>query len=222
MEYLDRNKRRYCQCYHLYNKTKRGEIDRGNIRFAMIITVRSRRLKAWWNSAFEISLVLLLQVAIHVLVPLQRLRCSGKQDVHHWASIWPRQWGPLHLPSGRTQPDPRRLWPRLQHVLGYSCKPHQKPLPVLPHEGKISVAVLFIDMLKITSLNIADHSCILIRVSFGFCFAFVAFNCQTFLEVWDKWVFDQRMISWPVWISCQREFQFGIDTFYLPKKSRPA
>lgn len=122
---------------------------------------------------------------------LQRLHRTWKQDIHHWAGVWSWQLCPLHLPSGRTQTDPRRLRPRLQHVLCCPWKLHQKPLPIIPHEGEISILLFFIAKPVLEPWDIAVHGNIAINLSILF------FNCQTFLKsnvllMKEKWAFEQQ------------------------------
>lgn len=77
-----------------------------------------------------------------LLLSLQRFHCAWKQDIHHWTGVRSWQWHTLHLPRGKPQTDSGRLRPWLQHVICCPWKPHQKPLPIFPHKGEISM-ILF-------------------------------------------------------------------------------
>lgn len=160
------------------------------------------------------------------LLSLQRLHRAWKQDVYHRAAVWTWQRCPPHLPGGRTHADPRILRPRLQHVLCCPWKPHQKPLSVLPHKGKISI-MFFCRKVVLEPMDATVQSCIVTHLS-RFC---VVFHCQTFLKgnihlMEDKWAFDQRSANWQAdpFGSVPRGCCHGLDTFYLrlePKVEGP-
>lgn len=149
----------------LFNKS--GLVENKMATSVVTYSIRESHIQS--NSAFE-GLVMLWSFVFRLaLLSLQRLHRTWKQDIHHRAGVWPWQLWPLHLPSRRTQTDPRSLRPRLQHVLCCPRKPHQKPFPILPHEGEISIMMFLIAKLVLEPMDIRVQSYIIINLSFFFC-----------------------------------------------------
>ncbi len=157
-----------------------------------------------------------------VPLSLQRLHRSWKQDIHHRAGVRPWQRCSLHLPSGRTQTDPGRLRPRLQHVLCCPWKPHQKPFSVFPHKGKLKIKSFVYCKAPLQVFGAILLSLWAFPVVF-FCRMFQRGNIQL---IQDKWAFDQRSANWQVdrFVYAPRACCLGLDTFYLhlePKVKGP-